>query len=285
MANTDLLTSYQQLVSSYQAIDNFRAQLLARLPLATGAGIFLLYATNGAIPDETKAFLPAIGLFGMVVTLGLFVYEFYGIKKCTALIKSGKDMECMLGIDGQFRRRPAFFFNEPFAAALIYPAVLAAWAYLGFAFVKWGNLSWIIPVLVFLIGVTGMALYNRKLLSHNDADDLTDLNQDILQGEEDGNQESVARYLHPDFTIVRSDGEKFDREKFLSSIPANKNRGRAATWSSIQQVGQCVIYISIVTTTQNPDGKPNPGRFWNTRLFVKENGGWCCRSWQVMKIA
>jgi hypothetical protein len=38
-----LLNVYQQLCSSYQEIDSFRAQLLGRLPLATGvgAGIFL----------------------------------------------------------------------------------------------------------------------------------------------------------------------------------------------------------------------------------------------------
>jgi len=36
MAEKDLITSYQQPVSSYQAIDNFWVQLLARLPLAAG---------------------------------------------------------------------------------------------------------------------------------------------------------------------------------------------------------------------------------------------------------
>ncbi len=77
-----LLNVYQQLCSSYQEIDSFRAQLLGRLPKATGAGIFLLYATNGNLSDDTKAFLPAIGLFRFVVTLGLFAYEIYGIRKC-----------------------------------------------------------------------------------------------------------------------------------------------------------------------------------------------------------
>ncbi|HLO30221.1 MAG TPA: hypothetical protein VK249_13845 [Anaerolineales bacterium] len=36
MAENNLRTGYQQLISSYQAIDNFRLQLLARQPVAAG---------------------------------------------------------------------------------------------------------------------------------------------------------------------------------------------------------------------------------------------------------
>jgi hypothetical protein len=284
MADDNLIKSYEQLISSYQAIDHFRAQLLERLPLATGAGIFLLYATTDTLNPDTQAFLPAIGLFGFVVTLGLFVYEIFGIMKCSALIRTGKQMEWMLGIDGQFLQRPVSIFNERFAAALIYPAVIAAWAYVGLAFVEWGNLSWIIPVLLFLVGGAGMIFHNLKLRSSSDPTVLTRLNQEILQSEENGNQNFVDQYLHPEFTIVRSDGTKLDKEQFRNAIPTNKNRGRMAAQTNVQVMVPYAIYTCIVTTTQNPDGTPNPGRFWNTRLFVKENGNWCCLSWQVMKI-
>jgi hypothetical protein len=33
-------------------------------------------------------------LFGLVVTLGLFSYEIYGIRKCHALINAGKVSRC-----------------------------------------------------------------------------------------------------------------------------------------------------------------------------------------------
>ena len=134
---------------------------------------------------------------------------------------------------------------------------------------------------MFIVFLIVALSYNLKLYLNGQR---TDLNQDILQAEEDGNQDAMAQYLHSDFTIVRSNGEKEDKYPFLKSIPANKNRGRTATQGNFQEMGQCAIYTGIVTTTQNPDGISNPSRFWNTRLFVKENGEWCCLTWQVIKI-
>jgi hypothetical protein len=84
--------------------------------------------------------LPAIGIFGFVVTLGLFFFELHGILKCTHLIGAGAKLEEQLGIkldEGQFRGRPLgifHFINEPFAASIVYPAVLAAWIFLGMDF-------------------------------------------------------------------------------------------------------------------------------------------------------
>src|SRR5437879_3219394 len=93
-------TVYQELCTSYRAIDDFRAKLLGFMPLATGTGIFLL-------KDAPKEYLLPIGVFGFFVTLGLLAYEVYGINKCDALIRAGKRIECKLGVEnGQFSERP-----------------------------------------------------------------------------------------------------------------------------------------------------------------------------------
>lgn len=170
------LKVYEQLCNSYRAIDDFRTKLLALLPLATGGGIFLL------VGDETRAkaieaYLPSIGLFGFGVTLGLFLFELHGIQKCTHLIKAGARLEENLGItkeEGQFIDRPlgiVGFINEPFAAGIIYPAVLAAWAFLAIDFnlgrrysvsnlfqdAKWA--TW-----VFIVGFVIALIYNLSLI-------------------------------------------------------------------------------------------------------------------------
>jgi hypothetical protein len=49
-------------------------------------------------------------------------------------------------------------------------------------------------------------------------------------------------------------------------------------------LGDCIIYTCIVTTTQNPDGSPNAGRFWNTRLFVQQDGQWRSAAWQSLRV-
>ena len=131
------LKVYEQLCNSYRAIDDFRAKLLGFLPLATGTGVFLL-VTDRAKIDFMQGLFQPIGVFGFVITLGLFFYELYGIKKCTYLIRAGKTLENDLKIqNGQFTQRPpgvALLINEPLAAGIIYPAVLAAWTFLALAF-------------------------------------------------------------------------------------------------------------------------------------------------------
>jgi len=132
---------YQELCNSYRAIDEFRAKLLGLLPLATGTGVFLLIGSKESQTLLNEYHLP-IGLFGIAVTLGLFCFELFGIKKCAQLITDGKTIEKIISIKyedgkgkylGQFDRRPGDivgFINEPFAAGIIYPAVIAAWSYI-----------------------------------------------------------------------------------------------------------------------------------------------------------
>jgi hypothetical protein len=136
--STYLLPAYNELCSSYHAIDDFRTKLLGFLPLVTGGGLVLL---SGRAEDIRKEFFGPVGRSGILVTLGLLAYELFGIKKCHALIQAGKALEQEMGLPvgemgkpaGQFIRRPnnlLWVVNEPFAAAMIYPTVLAAWSYL-----------------------------------------------------------------------------------------------------------------------------------------------------------
>jgi hypothetical protein len=127
---------YKELCTTYRAIDDFRMKLLGFLSLATGTGIFLL---KDILTGDAQQFLLPIGAFGFLITLGLFSYEIYGLKKCHALIKTGKQMEGSLSVDGQFKCRPRevlLIINESFAASVIYPTVLAAWTFLALIFYR-----------------------------------------------------------------------------------------------------------------------------------------------------
>ena len=156
------LKVYEQLCNSYRAIDDLRAKLLGFLPLATGGGIFFLVNT---LKDETKQFLLPMGAFGFVITLGLFFYEIYGIRKCGALIDAGKNLERILGVEGQFKTRPhevARLIDEPFAAGWIYPAVLAAWTFLALVF-AWPQAALPAAMLVFIAGLALTSIYDYML--------------------------------------------------------------------------------------------------------------------------
>lgn len=126
----DLKVISQQLCDSYRAIDDARTKLLGLLTIATGAGILGLSGGNRAGPGSGLSV--AVGVFGVVATLGLFSYEIHGIKKCAAFIDAGRLIEERLNIYGQFKRRPreaAGFIDEPFSASIIYPASLAGWVF------------------------------------------------------------------------------------------------------------------------------------------------------------
>jgi hypothetical protein len=159
----DLKTAYDQLCTSYRAIDDFRAKLLGFLPLVTGGGLILLTGRSNEVRME---FFKPVGLFGIAVTAGLLAYELFGIKKCHALIEAGKALETKLHLPaGQFLGRPdhlLWVVNEPFAAATIYPAVLAAWTYLAFFF-EAHNRGKVISLWVFVVGFVGVLLYDQFL--------------------------------------------------------------------------------------------------------------------------
>jgi hypothetical protein len=133
----DIKAAYEEVCRRHDGIAEFRAKLLTLLPIASGAGIFLLigkdFGTNETIPQ-----LLPIGAFGILVTLGLFVYELRGIQECTALIHAGKTLETKLLPKavvggGAFTAKPRALFcgtvGATGAALLIYPAVVAAWVY------------------------------------------------------------------------------------------------------------------------------------------------------------
>jgi len=185
-----LKTAYEQLCDTYHKIDDFRTKLLGFLPLVSGAGIFFLLnenifpsLTNEASTNEPSKgfdFLLPIGIFGVVITLGLFCYELYGIKKCHAVIEAGQQIERQMGVNGHFMTRPREItiarerirINEPFAAGLIYPAVLAAWAFLALIPVphigdssvpgSYSLAAWV-AISVFLLGFIISILYNHGL--------------------------------------------------------------------------------------------------------------------------
>lgn len=127
----DLRSVYAEICKSYHGIDDFRARLLALLPIASGAGGLLILADK----DTVKNFLGPIGIFGALITLGLFIFELRGIQKCNVLIKMGQAIETEMKVkSGPFRTYPRGHLNGVIsavtAAYVVYLTILAAWCYL-----------------------------------------------------------------------------------------------------------------------------------------------------------
>ena len=130
----NLRLAYTELCKSHQAIVDFRAKLLGFLPLASGVSFFALLGDG---KDPVPYYAWVAGLFGFAITLGLFFYELRGLQRSAALERTGKQLEAEMGLSGaggQFSVQPSprlHGFVDPRGAAwLIYPSVLAGWAYI-----------------------------------------------------------------------------------------------------------------------------------------------------------
>ena len=102
---------YDRVCDGYHAIDDFRMKLLGFLPVATGAGVFLLLSgkaelivgkSSGQLPEAVGA----IGIFGALFAFGLFTYELFEVKKCHYRIEVGRRLEATTGIRGSFEFGP-----------------------------------------------------------------------------------------------------------------------------------------------------------------------------------
>src|SRR5438105_5719784 len=125
-----LIAEYQEVCSSHQAITDFRGKLLGLLPVATGAGIFLLL--DRPTKTQTATFttlLVAAGIFGAFVTLGLYLYEYRGMKECHLLRERGANLERELQLSddcSRFKKNRAGIIGPRTAGPVVYFAVVAA---------------------------------------------------------------------------------------------------------------------------------------------------------------
>jgi hypothetical protein len=102
-----LRMEYQEVCRSHAAIKDFRAKLLALLLVATGVGVgALTISSRGRLSDIEPGLLVALGVFGAIVTYGLFLYEVRQIDICKQLRNHGSWLEKELKIRaGQFGGR------------------------------------------------------------------------------------------------------------------------------------------------------------------------------------
>ncbi len=132
-----LKTLYEEICRTHNGIAEFRAKLLALFPLASGASVFVLIGNKNFAAENIHLLFP-IGVFGAMITLGLYFYELRGIQNCAGLISCAKILEKSM-IPKELAGFGAFNIKLPSAlkgivgvrgaSLIIYSTVLATWAY------------------------------------------------------------------------------------------------------------------------------------------------------------
>jgi hypothetical protein len=154
-------TIYQEICNNYRAIDDLRMKLMGALPLASGIGILLPVSRVSNFQEWfnewTGFLLLPLGLFGFLITFGLFLFEHRGMQRCMGLIKAGREIEDAVkggkeAPEGSFLSTPdrvrvvsrhplkeddkhssSISADARGTARVIYPTVLATWVCVFFA--------------------------------------------------------------------------------------------------------------------------------------------------------
>jgi hypothetical protein len=138
-----LRLEYDQTLQLVRSLTEVRFKLLAFVPTIAGFGV------GSFAKPRPAAELLAIGLLGLVATLGLFVYELRNSQIYAGAVRRARELEGALGMAtgpgsllAERRGRAARLFGlfavwQNRGLALVYGAALAGWAYL-FA---WGALK------------------------------------------------------------------------------------------------------------------------------------------------
>jgi len=152
---------YQEVCRSHSAITDFRGKLLALLPLASGAGLFLLLGQ-----PRTDAPLTAIGVVGCAVTLGLFIYELRNVQECNELIRQGGRMEDAFEMPSGMRRfrdkpkaRIGGLLGAEGAGWIVYTAIFCGWIFVAINGTPIEDSAhWWLPVVFALVLLTRFGL-------------------------------------------------------------------------------------------------------------------------------
>jgi hypothetical protein len=140
-ADDRLQLDYDQTQQLLRTLTDIRFKLLAFVPTIAGASVGLFGRARPA------AELMAIGMLGLVSTLGILVYELRNSQTYTAAVHRARKLEerLELGSGGLLSESPAgtgrllgfMPIGRELGLALVYGAALAGWTYL----VAWGALG------------------------------------------------------------------------------------------------------------------------------------------------
>ena len=123
-ADDRLQLDYEQTTQLLRTLTDIRFKLIAFVPTFAGASVGFFARPRPAVE------LLAIGVLGLVATLGIFLYELRNSQLYATAARRAKDLERQLELSG------SGLDTHDRGLSLVYGAALAGWSYI----VSWGLL-------------------------------------------------------------------------------------------------------------------------------------------------
>jgi hypothetical protein len=135
-----LFALYREVCNGWRLLTDVRFKLLGLIPVVSGVVLFSLLSNKPDGPSPLTRM--AIAVFGLLITIALFVYDKRNSELYDDMISRGRKIEEELGVNtGLFLGRPdptKKFIKHGVATNLIYGTAMVAWPvailviYLGF---------------------------------------------------------------------------------------------------------------------------------------------------------
>lgn len=125
-----LSAMYGEVCASWRTLTDVRFKLLALVPAISGLALADLFSEGGIVRSDSRLVRAAFCVFGLLVTLGLRVYDLRNSDLYDDLISRGRKLEEELGVrTGHFRGRlkATWPIQHDAAIALIYGTAIIAW--------------------------------------------------------------------------------------------------------------------------------------------------------------
>ena len=124
-----LFTLYREVCNSWCMLTDVRIKLLGLIPIVSGVVLFSLLSNKPDGPPPVTRM--AIALFGLLITIALFVYDKRNSELYNDMITRGRKIEEELNVDtGLFPGRldpTRKFIKHDVATNLIYGTAMVAW--------------------------------------------------------------------------------------------------------------------------------------------------------------
>src|SRR5262245_15189434 len=88
--------------------------------------------------------------------------------------------------------------------------------------------------------------------------------------------DTVAAQLHPRMVYVNANGQRLDRDRYLTFLASGPVRWNAQTLEDVQIVGSGSVRVLVARVVDDVvhDGAPARWEFATTQTYVLENGSW-----------
>ena len=113
--------------------------------------------------------------------------------------------------------------------------------------------------------------------------ELIELTEKWARAELDGDVETLRELLTDDFIGIGPLGFTLTKEQWLQRYQSGSLKYSSYTVADLQPrvYGDAGVVVAVMSQDGTVDGRPIPGQFRATHIYVRQGGGWRAAGWHI----